>query len=69
MAGFTDYCVGIVNKSTVLIPIEEMLSDRYARSILPSDPNWQRLLSFNKQPSFINDPNKYLKGRVEVKKN
>ena len=60
MAGFTGYGIGIVNKSTVLIPADEMLSEKYARSILPYDPNWQRLLNSNGQPSFINDPNIYM---------
>lgn len=61
MAGFTGYCTGITNKNTVIIPVSEMLSDRYAQSILPNDPNWQRLLSFNQQPSFINDETIYVK--------
>jgi len=61
MAGFTGFACGIANKSTVLIPVEEVLSNRYSRCILPNDANWQRLLSSNLQPCFINDQNVYLK--------
>lgn len=67
MAGFTGYCTGIVSKSTVIIPVSELICDKYARAILPTDPNWQRLLCFNKQPSFINDESKYLKKEAKIK--
>ena len=59
MAGFTSFCLGLVNKNIVMIPTEEILLEKYSNQILPNDRTWQRLLASTGQPSFINDEFKY----------
>lgn len=58
MAGYTGFSVGHVNNRTVFIPIEEIVSNKYANRILPYDRAWQRLLASTGQPSFINEEEK-----------
>lgn len=67
MAGFTAGAYGLVNKSVVAIPMEEMLSDKYANQLVPNDRNWQKLLAMTGQPSFINDEFKYVRMEKQAK--
>ena len=67
MAGFTGGAYGLVNKSVVVLPMEEMLSDKYANQLVPNDRNWQKLLAMTGQPSFINDEFKYVRMEKQAK--
>ena len=67
MAGFTGGAYGLVNKSIAVLPMEEMLSDKYANQLVPNDRNWQKLLAMTGQPSFINDEFKYVRMEKQAK--
>jgi len=45
MAGFTNCSVGLVNRKTSIVSLNEILSGNYPISMQPGDINWQRLLA------------------------
>ena len=62
MAGFTGFSAGHVNNKVALIPIGDIVSDKYkyAKRIQPNDRAWQRLIASTGQPSFLNDENEFV---------
>ena len=40
MAGFTDFAVGLVNRKTSFVPLNEILSKKYTNNLIPSDLSW-----------------------------
>lgn len=53
MAGFSGFCVGMVNKKTAYIPLEMLTKGN--KRVKPKSNTWQRLLAATGQPSFINN--------------
>lgn len=53
MAGFSGFCVGMVNNKTAYIPLD--LLTKGNRRVKPKSNTWQRLIAATGQPSFINN--------------
>ena len=66
MAGFTGFTTGHVNNKIVYIPIDELLSGKYANKVQADSRDWQRLLASTGQPSFVNDEQKVLSKYPEL---
>lgn len=56
MAGYTDFCVGVVRDVQVMIPID-IITSAGSRKMKRKDYEWQRLISSTGQRTFLSPEN------------
>lgn len=56
MAGYTDFCIGLVRDTPVMMPLS-LLCAQEPRRFKRSDPEWQRLIASTGQPNFLDQAN------------
>jgi len=67
MYGFTGFSTGIVKDSPAYIPVQTMM-DGGSNRVSLKGRTWQRMISTNKQPEFVNSQHLQL-ARERVEKN
>lgn len=66
-AGYTDFSIGLVRNSPVMIPLDLLIAQN-SRKLKRKDPEWQRLLGSTGQTNFLDKENclKYLAREKET---